>query len=841
MRHIALLAVSIAAVSGGLQSSSAADAPDFRPAFDKSDYKGNVAIQANPWFPLYKSPMHALGGPNMAYLKPKTADWWGEGMKLCREYGVTMMTPEINEPSAWSGCWRDMLNAARTNGCPVKVGMFFGMYSKDKDAVIASMKRVLGPFREDLKSNPAVARAGGCPVMVVYNPKKFKPEVWGEIFAALDAEFGRMVYLMNVGELAWMAAQGGGGNEKADGRFEKLLREYLPHCDGISSYGNGMRVPFAVIKRVMAEYPGKINEGQAHFTYCNHFHMGGGCDGLTNIWREHLDACFASDPDAIMLTNLFDHYENSLIYPCYDREDFLLRYLEYALEKWKGRKFRREKSPELVVANPVVALVGWRNLEFEVLGFPIDGKAADVELALDVCDTSGKVLHTFPPRRMKLDDFRAESFSVPSTQFAGERGVVPRLRYKWAGRDRAMNYGPMTVMDPSIRGYRMFWARSTRNQLAVNGKSDWRMDDAAPGGTHLPRRLGLTRFSAALEPVYQGAAKRLLGASRYGIRRDGQEFYFQEEGKGFNCDFLLPTPNPGYALHWYHLEIHNGASCKYQTLPIWEANGRRLAKVNVPIWKEDGTVAEFAIEDARVPFWYYPMDRDDGRLLVDVSGWGHNGAVNGSGYGGGHLGHTGYNHYHNGPVGTTLGGKFRSLFRRDADGKGYFSFNGSNDYVMVMGGTAFPGAFTYELSVRPAELGREVGLLSAAYNNQIQIGLAADGAVKVSHQSEREAHEGGKKVTRKRVDSFASEAKLVPGQWARIAVVYDLLTVRLFIDDVLAGSVSSPPARSAEMINHIVLGAKCGGLWTPTAHFNGDMRRVRMYGRNLSPSELLHE
>ena len=80
----------------------------------------------------------------------------------------------------------------------------------------------------------------------------------------------------------------------------------------------------------------------------------------------------------------------------YDREDFLLRYLEYAMEKWKGRKFRREKSPELVVANPVVSLVGWRNLEFEVLGFPIDGKATDVELTLDVCDTSGKVLHTFP-------------------------------------------------------------------------------------------------------------------------------------------------------------------------------------------------------------------------------------------------------------------------------------------------------------------------------------------------------------------------------------------------------------------------------------------------------------
>ena len=375
----------------------------------------------------------------------------------------------------------------------------------------------------------------------------------------------------------------------------------------------------------------------------------------------------------------------------------------------------------------------------------------------------------------------------------------------------------MTVMDPSIRGYRMFWARSTRNQLVVNGKSDWRMDDAAPGGTHLPRRLGLSRFSAALAPVYQGAAKHLLGASRFGIRRDGQEFYFQDEAKGFNCDFMLSTPDPGDALHWYHLEVHNGEGRKYQTLPIWETSGRRAATVRVPVWRADGSIAEYDIEGSRVPFWYYPIDHDDGRLLVDASGWGHNGCIRGSGYGGGHLGHTGYNHYHNGPVPTTLGGKFRSLFRRDADGRGYLSFNGSNDYVMVMGGTAFPGACTYELSVRPAELGREVGLLSTAYNNQMQIWLTADGFVKVSHQSEKEVQEGGKKVSRKRVDSFVSDAKLVPGQWARIAVVYDLRKVSLFVNGAAAGSVESAPSRQAEWINHVVLGAKCGGLWNPTA------------------------
>ena len=41
MRHISLLVVSIAATLGGWQTSAAADAPDFRPAFDKSDYKND--------------------------------------------------------------------------------------------------------------------------------------------------------------------------------------------------------------------------------------------------------------------------------------------------------------------------------------------------------------------------------------------------------------------------------------------------------------------------------------------------------------------------------------------------------------------------------------------------------------------------------------------------------------------------------------------------------------------------------------------------------------------------------------------------------------------------------
>ena len=41
--------------------------PDFRPPFDKSDYKGSVSVQANPWFPLNKPAQDAYGGPNRTW------------------------------------------------------------------------------------------------------------------------------------------------------------------------------------------------------------------------------------------------------------------------------------------------------------------------------------------------------------------------------------------------------------------------------------------------------------------------------------------------------------------------------------------------------------------------------------------------------------------------------------------------------------------------------------------------------------------------------------------------------------------------------------------------------
>lgn len=789
-------------------------APDFRPPFDKSDWKKTVSVQVNPWFGLDKPPTHAIkSGPNLPWVRPQHGDAWGEGMTLTKKYGIDVWSLEINEPGGWTGVWRELLDAAERTKCGTRIGMFFGMRSKTPEESIASMKKVFADFREDLKSNPHVARAGGHPVMVIYNPHHFKPEEWGRIFAALDAEFGRMVYLFNYRRF-----------DPQDGaeQFEKRIRAYLPYFDGLSNYGShgieAQRIAAAVIPRVMRDYPDKIYEGGIHSTYTCHFQMGGLEVPLSRNWRASVDLFLSGEPDSVMLTNLFDHYENSLVYPCYEREDLLLRYLEWALAKWRGGVFRREKRPELVLTNPCMRQLGWQDLEFEVLGFPVDSDAKEVKIAVEICNAAGKVLKSFPPRTMKLDSFRAESYSVPSMEFAAERGVLPRLTWEWKGKRRIQPPNPMTVISPSMRSYRMYWARSTRNALQVNQGGDWTMDGVGPGGT----RISAGGPSWIVSEIDSTSSRdRQGGHSRHGLRRDGLEYMFTTDwSRKLEKQSIVQLPSPGAALHWYEIEMENANGCRYRTLPIWETDGSRSIRVKLPVWTKEGDIRDVAVEDVRVPFWHYPCDRDTGSFLLDVSGHMHNGYVNGGGFGGGHLGYTGYYHYHNGSVKPLKSGQ-KSIFRSEGNGKGFMRLSG-DDYVVVMGGTAFPGACTYEIAVRPSRLGDEMGLFGT-HGRQIEVIVLPDGAIRAEH--------GEASVT--------SKTRLDVGVWSRVQVVYDLRNLYLYVNGSLEGHVAAPPQREHEWLNHLLIGAGLKTVFEPERMFAGDIKDVRIYGRNLSKEEFL--
>ncbi len=793
---------------------SLAAAPDHRPPLDKSAYRGTVWSQVNPWWVPNKMRTNDKGGPNYARKIYTLDNIWGEAMTETAPLGLTGWQFELHVPApGFAATFKVALDGALKYAPEVKMAIFLVYYgtpdlAEDTRKTIAQLELL----RDELKQHPNVYRLNGRPVISIYTPGHLQPEEWGRLFDAVEQEFGPFVWLMNTGD-----------NCTPD-TVADTVRRYLSYFDGTSMYGNWGEGEQARVYEILTpvmhrEFPQKIFEGGVQNAYSNHFHFGGVATRLSKKYRDSWDTTLAAQPDSVVITNFFDHYENSLILPCYEREDFMLRYAQYRLSEAYGNPFPRETAPELVVTNYTNIRLGARPLDFEVMSFPIAGAPREIRFTLDICDTAGTILHSFPEERVASDQFAIREYTVPSEDFAGERAVTPRLRYHWDNRDFAMNYNPSTVIDPSLRTNVMFWARSTRNTLLVDAADlSWSFNGCVPGDTALEPANNSTGDQALIQSRIKatwGPPDHRRNPSRFRLMRNGLEL----EGLNRNdVDFAraFPVPSALDTLDYYHLELENAAGNRIQTLPVWVESGSRPGSSPVPI-ATPGGIRVYEIENSRVPFFYYPCAVDTGTLLLDASGYQHNGTLKFEDYGGGHLGYTGYRHEHNGPVAPSD----RSIFARDENGAGMLTLDGTES-LMIMGGTAMPGASTYEIAIRPARLGQRQGIFGTV-NGQMELTLEADGQLLLKRN-------GGE---------YRSNAVLQPGQWYRIAAVYDLRNLTLFVDGQPDGSVPVEPNPAHDSINHLTVGARCEWLFDPADCFQGDLRDIRIYGRNLAPEEFL--
>lgn len=834
----------------------AAGLAEGRPPVDKADVAGRIYVHANPWFPVDMDPRHAAGGPNVPWEHYEGTNSWRRCMEVVQSYGVDGIMVEINEPNAGAPVFRNMLDNAPDG---FRIGMFFGFYSRpDAKKSIANTISVLRPFKADIAGNPHLLRAGGKPVMLVYNVSTKQKEFFREVFAGIEAEFGPMVFLLSYSNVyleSW-----------DEQKFEAGVRSLLDVFDGVSSYcfsyeGVGVqRAEARAIARIRRDFPEKLIMGGAFTTWTQPFVQSGLEVNLTRNWRASVDLWMGRETgvDAIELTNLFDHYEQSLVYPCMEREDFVLRYLQCAAAKWRGSRFERMKTPELVLCNYVSAQLGWTPLDFEVVGFPIDSSQKRVSVSVELCDSSGKVLRTLGPRELDLSDVATAWFSVPSVEFASERGVVPRLVYTWNGATHRAPYSPMTLLSPSARNYRLYWARSTKNAYELyqteRTSEDWTLDEVHPGGTRHPTADGMGVFASHARCHDQPFNPR-RGARRFGIRRDGHEYLFMKYdpicceantgSAGLTSTFACQLLPPGAALHWYQVEYENRFGRRWTSLPVWETDGSRDRLVEMPILDGTNGVVSCRIEECRVPFYHWACARDGGRVLLDESGYVHNGIVNPRPNRPPAFFYVGYNMYHNGRLARGL--DFATRFRTDEDGRGCLDFGGK-DWAAAFGGTGFPGASTYEISVKPAELGARMGLLNTDIGH-VLLSILPDGRVRAAR---RAAPLPGHGQFDYQWPEVVSEKKVVPGSWTRIAYVYDLRKVSLYMDGELQGSVDAPPCyadlgydsranpnTSHECRNGLVIGAEVNSPYTPVNNFRGRLRSIRAYGRNLSPAEFL--
>ena len=793
---------------------------DLRPPFDKSFYQGTVSIHVNPWWrPSRLRHPEEMGGPNYAYKKHSSSEEWASCMEETEKYGINVWQVELVEPHI--GYWatfKEMLDQAEKAKRATRLSIFLSSLSPTKEEAVTHIIEMFSNLAPDLKKHPNVYRIDGKPVVLVYTALKRSPEEWHYIIQKVEEKLGSFVWLMNL----WDHPLIGNILDTAD-----YVHRYLPCFDGISAYGNWTETQqkqfYAELGKVLKSYPNKIFEGCVQSTYANHYHTGGVAPKLSEKYRNGFDIVLSCQPDSLTLTNFFDHVENSLLLPCYEREDFMLRYTQYKLSSWNKTPFISEKEPELILANYVSVLLGLQDLDFEISCFPIDHPCKEAEVTLEIYNTSGEILHKFPPFSMDLSQFGVTTFSLPSLDFYSERAIVPQLTYTWNHQNYKMNYNPMTLLSPSIRPYMMFWSRSSKNQLTLNKPLfPWNLSGAIAGETKTLDTPFCT-FTGDLE--IQGCNSTL-----FRIMRNGLELREYNNRPSMKQVTALTLPDPAEALNWYHLEIEDANGNRYQTLPVWVVSGKRPGTVKMPILEANKSIREIEVEAVRVPFFYYPCNEDNNKIIMDISGHFHHGRVCELNVWGSHLEYTGYYHYHNSPIRNTA----NTPFAKDVDGKGMLKLDAKR-WCTFMGGTAFPGSATYELSICPDKIGEEMPIVCSG-NQQIELILMTDGSLKLIRKGRSELN-GGTIVNAE----IISQTRLSAGKWYRIAVTYDLKTLKLYIDNVCEGEKELYPAYVIqEQLTQICIGAvRPWGRKENEKYYQGAVREIRFYGRNLLPNEFL--
>jgi len=809
-----------------LSSSVAANKVKYsRPKFDKTPHKKTVWMHVNSWFEPNKDRVDALGGPDTAARHYQSDSQWGVALDEVSKYGVTGYQFEVSlfsRPQDNRRIIGRVLDSLKRQKSDAKIVLYIPVHVPDSKG---RMEKLFAEVEDYLKNHPNYYRLNGSPVIVIYRYWKQTPKSMHEIIANAEARFGHMIWLIE----AMMATP-------------EMLRKFMPVADGLTMYGNwsltNQQKIFDKVAPVMhKEFPDKIFEAGVQNNYSNHFHYGGVAPRLMDKYLASWKTALEAQPDSIAITNFFDHYENSHHLPSWAWEDLLMKISQYYIAIWRGQpppKTPPKQRPEVFVVNTANAVIG-QTAAFDLISFPsVSGRPVTVDFA--ITDATGKTLKDFGKVTLATNKLDIKRFNIPTLEFADVRALFPKVRW--------LIFGKGTNLVPGIRPWMLYFASSTANTIKVLKSSvktektyQWRMNGQSYGSTIDYPDDGQVNI-ACYTMLQYGDGKQFAASGSARLLRNGREFARFASSGNLSFTRLVEIPNPGAGLDWYNLEFENKHGKRVTLLPIWVRNkNRRPGKVTLPVYDTaKKEVVSIQIDADRIPFFYYKCNTNDGMLLRDSSGYRHHGFIKGVSFEGGHLQQYGFRHEHNGPVPPQTPNN--PEFMRDPDGCGFYRFKGPKGYIRIMGGTMPPYASTVEFSVRVAKYS-EAGIFGTA-NQQLSIGLTADGRIK-AYKGKATEGMGGTKAT------SGKEAQVVSGQpiplnkWVRVTAVYNLKNFSLYIDGKLQGSAPFTPRPGHEWFNTVVIGAygKFPYGLERGNYFEGDITNIRIYGRNLNPTEFL--
>ncbi len=790
------------------------NANDQRPAFDKSAYKNTMWTQANPWFPPNMDRVFRAGGPDYAMKRyPANAvDMWAEVAKVAKSYGLTGIQMEvmIHVPPD-TGTLKNMLEGFKRAGNDFKLAFMISPWGNAQQ-----FAEFFDLMADELANHPNVYRLGGRPVITLYQDRainKTPPEQWQKWFKPVEDKHGPMIFLIDAAFAE-------------PGSVEKIL----PYVDGITMYGNWsiamQRDLFKHVVPVMKnKYPDKIFEAAVHATYLSHFSGGGVRPRLLDKYLASWNMTAAAKPDAIVLTNFFDIYENSRVLPSYELEDVLLKTAKARMADFAGQKLPGDNQPDFRLVNFTGILIG-QDAAFDVVGFPVNLVNKNFELTLELLAPNGNVVHTFPKFSLNLEKLAVGRNNLSTLTLAEHYALIPRLSWQQSGGTiRGSMTGMPTNLVSSMLPHRLFWSRGSQNRLAMKSVAPWSLNGCGTGemAQYPADGVGVILSNSIQEAPWYHQRTDTAG-DHVRIMRNGLELTSFSK-RDLNLAMPVHLPDPGGSIDYYHLELENRHGVRFTTQPVYLTANRRPGKVTVPVLTTGNRIASAQIDAARIPFFYYPGNEFTGNLWRDQSGYEHHGHVNAR-WDGGKLATTGYHYEHLGIPGSGDPAGDPS-FERDADGSGFRRFKGAG-FVAMMGGTAFPYASTWEMELRIPEA-RQQAILSTI-QNQLNIAMSSDGYLTVSRSN----------PSSKQSAVLKSKAPFPLGAWTKLTVVYDMAKLRFYLNGELQSEAAIPPDRAHEDLNSVYFGARARfphGCLEP--YYQGDLRNLRLYGRNLSMEEWL--
>ena len=808
-----------------------------RPPFSKENYKGTVWSEANPWFrpsQFSVTPTNTYGGPDFAwdYFSTNEVEMWKEIAEKYHKYGITGLQFEILNNAGFINNFKQAAAGFELSGRKLRIMPFLSIGSPTPEKMIKNIGKTLDKLSYLIKEDSVWFKIDGHPVISLYSAASLSADDWKLVIHTLEKKYGRIIWLFNAVHHKFNA---------------KKIREYLKAFDGITMYGNwgtkGQKKCFDKLAPIMhKEFPEKIFEVATHTNYTVHFHYGGYIPKLTTKFRESWENALEAKPDSITVTNWFDVYENSRIMPSYELDDIRLKTVQYYSNLWKKAKTKTSSGPDLYLANFTNILLG-QNLQFEVISFPVK-KSGELYVSVELCNAKGETLHEFPFKKLNTSKLDSAFYEVAALKFKDNKAVLPRIKYKWNNKVTLSNLLPQTNLVTSMRPHLLYWCRGLKHQLHMNGLKPWRINATAQGGNLVLKPGELSVLHGYGCSTNNGQANS--GGNWIRILRNGREIKNLKTllPWGINMAIPMQLPNPTAALDWYNIELvryDNG--CRYITPPIWVTSGERKGLVQMPVWDMNDAakpIKDIQIEAVRVPFFYYECALPAGRMILDTSGYDHHGLLGNKKVSAKHLQKTLYRHEHTGySVNLGNGAKVGNIdypkYSKDAEGA-YLDFNGES-YAMLRGGTAFPYASTFELFIKPAATNKDEDILGAA-NNQIRISRLADGRIKIFRSGAIEGEGGDKPAAKGRVE-ITSKSIVPVGKWTHIAAVYDLEKLSLYVNGKLEGEAKIKPMKSHEWISSVVVGGNCSFPFNAKPSFKGGIKKVRIYGRNLSPKEFL--